>query len=161
MMVSLTTVTTVGYGDITPQNDDEKMFTMFSMIIGGAFYGYVVGNISVILASRDVNRQAHKQRLHLIHAWLHHHKFPLGLRTRLWVYYKTLVKNKAALDDSAIFNELSPELRSDVAQYLVPLELLNHLLFQNIPSSAIVRLVPILQQLLVIVWLLPYTLSRR
>ena len=29
---------------------------------------------------------------------------------------------KAALDDSAIFNELSPELRSDVAQYLVPLE---------------------------------------
>ena len=34
-----TTVTTVGYGDITPQNDDEKMFTMFSMIVGGAFYG--------------------------------------------------------------------------------------------------------------------------
>jgi len=144
---AMTTVTTVGYGDITPQNDDEKMFTMFSMIVGGAFYGYVVGNISVILASRDVNRQAHKQRLHLIHAWLHHHKFPSPLRTRLWIYYKTLVKNKAALDDSSIFNELSPELRSDVAQYLVPLELLNHLLFQNIPSSAIVRVVPILQQI--------------
>lgn len=144
---AMTTVTTVGYGDITPQNDDEKMFTMFSMIVGGAFYGYVVGNISVILASRDVNRQAHKQRLHLIHAWLHHHRFPLPLHTRLWIYYKTLVKNKAALDDSAIFNELSPELRQDVAQYLVPLELLNHLLFQNVPSSAIVRLVPILQQI--------------
>lgn len=39
MFLSRTTVTTVGYGDITPQNDDEKMFTMFSMIVGGAFYG--------------------------------------------------------------------------------------------------------------------------
>ncbi|CAK9035264.1 Potassium voltage-gated channel subfamily H member 6 (Ether-a-go-go-related gene potassium channel) (ERG) (Eag-related protein) (Ether-a-go-go-related protein) (Voltage-gated potassium channel subunit Kv11.2) [Durusdinium trenchii] len=144
---AMTTVTTVGYGDITPQNDDEKMFTMFSMIVGGAFYGYVVGNISVILASRDVNRQAHKQRLHLINAWLLHHRFPMPLRGRLWSYYKTLVKNKAALDDSSIFNELSPELRTDVAQYLVPAELLNHLLFQNIPSSAIVRIVPILQQI--------------
>lgn len=39
LFLSRTTVTTVGYGDITPQNDDEKMFTMFSMIVGGAFYG--------------------------------------------------------------------------------------------------------------------------
>ncbi|CAJ1332920.1 unnamed protein product [Effrenium voratum] len=144
---AMTTVTTVGYGDITPQNDDERIFTMLSMMVGGAFYGYVVGNISVILASRDVNRQAHKQRLHLIYAWLLHHRFPKPLRQRLWIYYKTLVKNKAALDDSAIFNELSPELRQDVAQYLVPPDLLNHLLFQNVPSSVIVRLVPILQQI--------------
>ncbi|CAJ1437121.1 unnamed protein product [Effrenium voratum] len=144
---AMTTVTTVGYGDIIPQNDDERIFTMLSMMVGGAFYGYVVGNISVILASRDVNRQAHKQRLHLIYAWLLHHRFPKPLRQRLWIYYKTLVKNKAALDDSAIFNELSPELRQDVAQYLVPPDLLNHLLFQNVPSSVIVRLVPILQQI--------------
>lgn len=39
LFLSRTTVTTVGYGDITSQNDDEKMFTMFSMIVGGAFYG--------------------------------------------------------------------------------------------------------------------------
>ena len=26
---------------------------MLAMIVGGAFYGYVVGNISVILASND------------------------------------------------------------------------------------------------------------
>mmetsp|Transcript_37640 Transcript_37640/g.86975 ORF Transcript_37640/g.86975 Transcript_37640/m.86975 type:complete len:666 (-) Transcript_37640:80-2077(-) len=144
---AITTVTTVGYGDITPQDNDERVFTMFSMIVGGAFYGYVVGNISVILASRDVNRQAHKERLHLIHAWLVHHRFPLPLRRRVWAYYKTLVTNKAALEDSTIFNDLSPELRQDVAQYLVPPDLLNHLLFQNVPSSVIVRVVPILQQI--------------
>ena len=30
-----------------------RIFTMLAMIVGGAFYGYVVGNISVILASND------------------------------------------------------------------------------------------------------------
>eukprot|EP00439_Symbiodinium_sp_Y106_P058602 s2515_g8.t1 len=144
---AMTTVTTVGYGDITPQDDEERVFTMFAMIIGGAFYGYVIGNISVILASRDVNRQAHKERLRLIHAWLVHHRFPPPLQHRVWAYYKTLVTNKAALEDSTIFNDLSPELRQDVARYLVPPDLLNHLLFQNIPSSVIVRLVPIIQQI--------------
>ena len=36
---------------------------MLAMIVGGAFYGYVVGNISVILASNDARDQENQVEL--------------------------------------------------------------------------------------------------
>ena len=35
---AFTTMTTVGYGDVTPQTDEERIFCIFAMIIGVAFY---------------------------------------------------------------------------------------------------------------------------
>ncbi|CAJ1437123.1 unnamed protein product [Effrenium voratum] len=113
---AMTTVTTVGYGDIVPRSDDERVFTMLAMILGGAFYGYVVGNISVILASNDVNWRAKKERLEVIDAWLTHHRFPLRLRRRIWGYYKVTVSSQVIWDDSVVFSELSEELREEVAR---------------------------------------------
>ena len=35
---AFTTMTTGGYGDVTPQTDEERIFCIFAMIIGVAFY---------------------------------------------------------------------------------------------------------------------------
>jgi Ion channel. len=43
----------VGYGDINPSNDSERLYCMFSMWVGAAFFGYMVGNISCIIADYD------------------------------------------------------------------------------------------------------------
>ncbi|CAE6964183.1 Kcnh2, partial [Symbiodinium sp. KB8] len=143
---AMTTVTTVGYGDILPTTDDERIFTMLAMIVGGAFYGYVVGNISVILASNDVNWRAQKERLELIEAWLTHHRFPTQLRRRIWAYYKQTVNSQVCWDDATVFYELSVELREDVATFLIHPVLPRNLIFRGVPTSAMIRLVGILQQ---------------
>jgi hypothetical protein len=36
---TITTIATVGYGDVTPRNTYERMFSIAAMIVGGAFYG--------------------------------------------------------------------------------------------------------------------------
>ena len=36
---AMTTMSTVGYGDICPESDGERIFCLFAMCIGGAFYG--------------------------------------------------------------------------------------------------------------------------
>ena len=38
----MTTLSTVGYGDITPTSDIERGYSMGAMVVGGAFYGYIV-----------------------------------------------------------------------------------------------------------------------
>lgn len=91
---------------------------MAAMILGGAFYGYVVGNISVILASNDVNWRAHKERLEVIQGWIEHHRFPTQLRRRIWAFYKVAVTNQVVWDDGVVFGELSPELREEVVPSL-------------------------------------------
>ncbi|KAJ3117841.1 Kinesin-like protein kif27 [Physocladia obscura] len=40
---TVTTMTTTGYGDITAKNDGERVFALFTMIIGVLFYAYVSG----------------------------------------------------------------------------------------------------------------------
>ena len=42
---SVTTLTTIGYGDITPQNNLQTIYTMFIMLVGAGAYGYLVANI--------------------------------------------------------------------------------------------------------------------
>ncbi|CAE7828479.1 HCN4 [Symbiodinium sp. CCMP2592] len=124
----------------------KQIFTMLAMIVGGAFYGYVVGNISVILASNDVNWRAQKERLELIEAWLTHHRFPTQLRRRIWAYYKQTVNSQVCWDDATVFYELSSELREDVASFLIHPVLPRNLIFRGVPTSAMIRLVGILQQ---------------
>ena len=42
-------MTTVGYGDITPITNIEKLFTMLSMLISCGIFAYVVGSIENIV----------------------------------------------------------------------------------------------------------------
>src|ERR1700742_2714335 len=42
---AFTTMTTVGYGDVTPYTMSEKIYAMFSMLIACGVFAYVVGSI--------------------------------------------------------------------------------------------------------------------
>lgn len=50
---TLTTLATVGYGDQTPQNNFEKIICIFLMIVGIAFFSYIMGNFNDVLINYD------------------------------------------------------------------------------------------------------------
>lgn len=50
---ALTTMVTVGYGDITPQNEKEIIFCSFSLLSGSVVYGYFLNRIGVLLTRFD------------------------------------------------------------------------------------------------------------
>ena len=39
------TMSTVGYGDITPKNEDEIILCIFTMLFASGTFGYAIGNI--------------------------------------------------------------------------------------------------------------------
>ena len=47
------TTTTIGYGDIAPQTNGERIVAIFGMMFGSAAYAYVVGNICGVIATMD------------------------------------------------------------------------------------------------------------
>jgi hypothetical protein len=53
MYYTAETMTTVGYGDITPASDSERVVLFFLMILGGTFYGYLIGSMSAVVADSD------------------------------------------------------------------------------------------------------------
>lgn len=50
---ALTTLATVGYGDIVPQNNGEKIMGIFLMIVGIAFFSYIMSNFNDVLINYD------------------------------------------------------------------------------------------------------------
>jgi len=57
MYWAITTLTTVGYGDVTPHDNIGKVYTMMVMIIGVGMYGFIIGNISSLLVKVDAYRE--------------------------------------------------------------------------------------------------------
>ena len=47
----MTTLATIGYGDLSPKTKVEKFTVILIMIIGIAFFSYIMGNFSGILTS--------------------------------------------------------------------------------------------------------------
>jgi len=53
---SVATIVTVGYGDITPQNEYERLFTIVFMLIATAVFGYTMNTVSTIIGELNEDR---------------------------------------------------------------------------------------------------------
>ena len=53
LYLSVMTISTVGYGDVTPQTTTERFYLVVAMLLGASVYAYVVGSICGIIASMN------------------------------------------------------------------------------------------------------------
>lgn len=54
------TITTIGYGDIVPQNSDEVIFTLIVIMLGSIFFGYSLTSIATIFNELDQEKLGKK-----------------------------------------------------------------------------------------------------
>lgn len=111
---AMTTLSTVGYGDVTPASDMARLYAMVAMVLGGAFYGYIIGSVTSVIFETDANNRVYYERMDLIQSWLNHNdKVPKVLRRRIRKHFKQSFSARTAIDDSEVVAQLSPELRDD------------------------------------------------
>jgi hypothetical protein len=132
---SVTTLTTIGYGDITPTTNSQTIYTMGVMILGVGIYGYVIGNISTLLSNLDISRVTFQEKLNTINSFIKYKKLPPQLANRIRSYYINLWENKHGIDETEIWNQLPSGIKIDVSMFLH-----NHLIsvvpfFKNAPEE--------------------------
>ncbi|CAM9850383.1 unnamed protein product, partial [Sphacelaria rigidula] len=99
---AFTTMTTVGYGDITSANDLERGFAIIGMIIGAAVFGYIIGNVAVIMENFDVVDAIETSKMNQIKDWLYDRKLPPVLADKIRIQYRYIFKEMSAFDSSGI-----------------------------------------------------------
>ena len=60
---SFTTLTTVGYGDITPVTLSEVIFATWVIVNGGFMLGYVVGSLANLISRIDMRKKRHLEKV--------------------------------------------------------------------------------------------------
>ncbi|MBN2049893.1 MAG: ion transporter, partial [Spirochaetales bacterium] len=95
---TITTVTTIGYGDITPHGDRQTLFVILVELLGAAMYGLVIGNIANLLANIDVAKTQFKEKMDKIHAFMKYQNIPHSLQKKINDYYGYLWESRRGYD---------------------------------------------------------------
>jgi hypothetical protein len=143
---AVTTITTIGYGDITPTNNYTRLFTMAIMLLGVGFYGIVIGNISRILAQTDRYQEKSKEKMQDIGIYMQHYNIPLKLQRSVFSYYNHLLTQRLSENDSKIISELPHSLQNELQTYMNIKLIKNIILFQGCSQNCLKAVANSLQQ---------------
>eukprot|EP01052_Picozoa_sp_SAG31_P016264 SAG31_NODE_1070_length_10071_cov_6.989771_16_plen_78_part_00 len=65
------TVTTVGYGDVTPNTSWERSYAIFAMAIGGVVFGLIIGSLSLVIRDNNPGDTARTHAMGQVSAFLY------------------------------------------------------------------------------------------
>ncbi len=111
---SFTTMTTVGYGDIAPTTNEERIFSIIIMILGATIFGYVVGSIASLIAQLDLADALFKSRMSELDEYLTEQGIPKQLRKECKSCYAFSLSLSSVFDEKALLSGLSPSLRHEI-----------------------------------------------
>jgi hypothetical protein len=121
------TLTTVGYGDITPTTNWEFGYAMLVMLFGVGIYGYLIGNIANMLANMDPAKSHYLENMERLNAFMRYRQIPTQLQKRIRDYYSYLWTQRLGYDEAAVLASLSPSLMREVSLFL------KHDILQKVP----------------------------
>lgn len=110
------TMTTVGYGDIYPITNFEKLFTMWGMLVSCGVFAYVVGSIETIVRRSSSIDSMFKERILHVNQYLTHQNIPKNLRLQVRRYLEQMQdhKKKEKMSNTEVLNMLNRNLRDEV-----------------------------------------------
>lgn len=111
------TITTIGYGDIAPKTNEERIFVIVAMLAGAFQYGYVVGAVGNVISTKNSRTSGLKNSLtDLNELFADLPTTPQEMRVKLREFFK-YKHGETKLDlekTTALMSEMSPRLRAEL-----------------------------------------------
>ena len=114
----ISTITTIGYGDITPANNEQVVYAMVVMIFGVGMYGYVIANISTIIGNLQPARTRYLANMEKLGAFMRSREIPPAMQRRIRDYYGYVWEHRLGYDETSIVQGLPPGLLVEVSLFL-------------------------------------------
>ncbi len=115
---TMTTVTTIGYGDITPSTPLETLFVIIVELIGAGMYGFIIGNIANIIANIDIAKSQYREKMEKVTTFMRYKNIPMDLKAKITDYYDYLWESRRGYDEASILEDLPKPLQTSVSLFL-------------------------------------------
>ncbi|OMJ93516.1 hypothetical protein SteCoe_3492 [Stentor coeruleus] len=143
---AITTITTVGYGDITAKTDLEKVIAITLMICGVGFYSFTIGSLSSFLSTVDTRESVLAQKMAAVNEFIKETNVKGEIKQKIRQAIKFSNRKLGAVwsDKNSLFKELPKNLRYEVALSMYG-GIANQLpFFKGKDSAFIVEVIPCL-----------------
>ena len=115
---SVVTLSTVGFGDYTPQNINEEIVAIFCIILGTGLFAYFIGAVSSLVTEGDQIKTVRQEKLEQTQAFCEHKKLPSDLSRAIIAHTKYHWNHNFLFDSNQVIENLPSYLRTDVNRHL-------------------------------------------
>ncbi|KAG8055625.1 hypothetical protein GUJ93_ZPchr0001g31662 [Zizania palustris] len=137
---SITTLTTVGYGDLHAANTGEMLFTIVFMLFNMGLTSYIIGNITNLVVHEAANTFKMRDMVQRVSVFGSTNKLPEATREQMMASVQ-LRFNTEEVQQQKMLSELPKAVRSGIALHLFKGTVESCYLFQGISSRLISQLV--------------------
>ncbi|XP_063610926.1 potassium voltage-gated channel subfamily H member 6-like [Penaeus indicus] len=125
---TFSSLTSVGFGNVAPNTDAEKIFTILVMLIGSLMYASIFGNVSAIIQRLYAGTARYHTQLMRVKEFIRFHQIPNPLRQKLEEYFQHAWSYTNGIDMGAVMKMYPECLQADISLHL------NRNLFEACPS---------------------------
>lgn len=122
-----TTLTTIGYGDITPTTNAETVYAIAIMLFGVAMYSYVIANVANLIANLHPSTVRYHETMERLSAFMNYRRIPRALQARVREYHAHVWDQRLGYEESNFLDALPSGLMTEVTLYL------RHDIIQKVP----------------------------
>ncbi|NXE38465.1 KCNH6 protein, partial [Ptilorrhoa leucosticta] len=123
---TFSSLTSVGFGNVSPNTNSEKIFSICVMLIGSLMYASIFGNVSAIIQRLYSGTARYHTQMLRVKEFIRFHQIPNPLRQRLEEYFQHACGVMASLPGSPQVLKGFPDcLQADICLHL------NRTLLQN------------------------------
>ncbi|KAG9280036.1 potassium voltage-gated channel subfamily H member 8-like [Astyanax mexicanus] len=115
---TLSSLTSVGFGNVSANTDAEKIFSICTMLIGALMHALVFGNVTAIIQRMYSRWSSYHTRTKDLKDFIRVHHLPQTLKQRMLEYFQTTWSVNNGIDSNELLKDFPDELRSDIATYL-------------------------------------------
>uniref|UniRef100_A0A671SLQ4 Potassium voltage-gated channel subfamily H member 7 n=1 Tax=Sinocyclocheilus anshuiensis TaxID=1608454 RepID=A0A671SLQ4_9TELE len=122
---TFSSLTSVGFGNVSPNTNSEKIFSICVMLIGSLMYASIFGNVSAIIQRLYSGTARYHMQMLRVKEFIRFHQIPNPLRQRLEEYFQHSWTYTNGIDLNMVLKGFPECLQADICLHL------NHSLLQG------------------------------
>ncbi|XP_073769333.1 voltage-gated inwardly rectifying potassium channel KCNH7 [Danio rerio] len=115
---TFSSLTSVGFGNVSPNTNSEKIFSICVMLIGSLMYASIFGNVSAIIQRLYSGTARYHMQMLRVKEFIRFHQIPNPLRQRLEEYFQHSWTYTNGIDMNMVLKGFPECLQADICLHL-------------------------------------------
>ncbi|CDF38922.1 unnamed protein product [Chondrus crispus] len=132
---SVYTITTIGYGDVVPENTRERSFTTVFMFLGAAMFAYIISQVSNIAGELTESSAHHRRMMDSFTDFATYRDLPDDLVVNIRTYFQSEHRRQRVINEQQLLQRINRELRIKVIKFMFGTSVEHSRFFRSIPKD--------------------------